>query len=34
MAPHLIGDASRLQTTAEVRPDSPEGGTVVIACAK
>jgi hypothetical protein len=34
MAPHLIGDASRLQTTAEVRPDSPEGGTVMIACAK
>ena len=34
IAPHLIGDPSRLQTTAEVRPDAPEGGNVVIACLK
>ena len=34
LAPYLIGDPSRLQTTAEVRPDAPEGGNVVIACLK
>ncbi len=34
MLPYLIGDPARLQTTAEVRPDVPEGGTVVIACLK
>jgi hypothetical protein len=34
MAPHLIGDPSRVQITAEVRPDAPEGGAVVIACMK
>jgi hypothetical protein len=34
IAPHLIGDPSRLQATAEVRPDAPEGGNVVIACLK
>jgi hypothetical protein len=34
IAPRLIGDPSRLQTTAEVRPDAPEGGNVVIACLK
>jgi hypothetical protein len=34
MGPYLIGDPSRLQTTAEVRTDAPEGGTVVIACLK
>jgi len=34
MAPYLIGDPARVQTTAEVRADAPEGGTVVIACLK
>ena len=34
MSPHLIGDPARVQTTAEVRADAPEGGTVVIACMK
>jgi hypothetical protein len=34
MAPYLIGDPARVQTTAEVRADAPEGGTVVIACVK
>ena len=34
IAPRLIGDPSRLQTSAEVRPDAPEGGNVVIACLK
>ncbi|TMQ71152.1 MAG: hypothetical protein E6K80_06430 [Candidatus Eisenbacteria bacterium] len=34
MAPFLIGDPARLQTAAEVRPDAPEGGMVVIACVK
>ena len=34
MAPHLVGDPARVQTAAEVRPDAPEGGTIVIACVK
>ncbi len=34
MSPYLIGDPARLQTTAEVRPDAPEGGNVVVACLK
>jgi hypothetical protein len=34
MTPHLIGDPARVQVTAEVRPDAPEGGTVVIAAVK
>src|SRR5262245_20055332 len=34
MTPFLLGDPARLQTTAEVRPDAPEGGMVVIACMK
>ena len=34
MTPHLIGDPARVQTAAEVRPDAPEGGMVVIACVK
>lgn len=34
ITPHLVGDPARVQTAADVRPDAPEGGTVVIACVK
>jgi hypothetical protein len=34
IAPHLLGDPSRLQTVTEVRPDAPERGAVRIAAAR